>query len=248
MGVGTWGKRLVRVAEAAFDISELPGPHPTTRTAGFDLRCPARITGIADIAPDHGPDQPTQQMALVGLEVHRPEGVVRTCVRQDIPPEIQARVVPGLPVQVSAHPADASRAYVMWGTAPGGGTLVISSIIAWPEPEHWPRDHAIEFFPKARRTDELTRLRASRQAWAGALADLRPTMRRTGGRPVMVLAVDLPTPGGRQRREVTSAVPDLALARLRPGAPIVVLISPDGAHADPDWEATVARPENWTVA
>jgi hypothetical protein len=51
---------------------------------------------------------------------------------------------------------------------------------------------------------------------------------------------------------VKSQVPELALARLmfmrsvwRVGAPIVLLVSANGKDVDVDWEATIARPENW---
>ncbi len=241
-----WSK-LFGVAEKVLDATQMQwgSSDPGARTRGFEVRCQARITGIADIQPLGGQDEPIQQAAYIGLEVARPDGTVRTCVRQDIPPEFQARVVPGQTVNVKAHPQRRGEAFILWGNAPGGGTIVDDRVVAWPDADRWPTDGAIEFYPRSKRSTDVVELRASRLSTLASLVAAQGTMRATGNRPIVSLTVDHASTAGMQRVELQVPLPDLAACRLRPGCPVALLVDATGAKVDVDWEATVAHPQNW---
>jgi hypothetical protein len=238
-------KKAVKVADS-LTLNIIPGPDPT---AGCDLRCDARVVGVADLPDDGDNDSFHQQVALLRLMVERPDGEHEVCVRQDIPPEFRAVFVPGGRVPVKTHPLQRGRAFVMWGNGPNGASLVQHRLLKWPEPDRWPEPGRIEVFYKNERRDErFAGWRAERTPVLAQLAGGQPTSMMMNGRTVYRLGVH--TPQG--PLTLKSQVPQLALARLmfmfsawRVGAPIVLLVGRNGKDQDIDWEATIARPENW---
>ncbi len=242
--MGFFKKAVAAVDSVTLNI--IPGPDPT---AGCDMRCTARVVGIADLPADGGPDEYDQQVALLRLIVERPDGEHEVCVRQDVPPQVQATLVPGSRVAVKTHPVERGRAFVMWGNGPNGASLVVHHLLRWPEPDRWPQPGRVEVYRKGeRRDDDLAKWRAERTPMLAQLAGGQPTSMKMNGRRVYRL--DLNT--GQGMVSLKSQVPELALARLmmmfsawRVGAPIVVLVGRNGKDQDIDWEATIARPENW---
>ncbi len=138
-------KKVVKFADAASGLHIIPGPDPT---AGCDIRCDARVVAVADLPADGGPDEFDQQVSLIRLITERPDGEHEVCVRQDIPPGVQATFVPGGRVPVKAHPLERGRAFVMWGNGPNGSSLVERSLLRWPEPDRWPQPDRIEVYRK----------------------------------------------------------------------------------------------------
>ncbi|MGB8861455.1 MAG: hypothetical protein WCC60_19520 [Ilumatobacteraceae bacterium] len=238
--------KLLKTADHVSGLGIIPGPDPT---AGCDVKCEARVVGIADLPADGGPDEFDVQVSLLRLMAERPDGEHEGCVRQDIPPEFQAAVVPGARLIVRTHPVERGRMYVMWGNGPNGASIVERGLLRWPDHDRWPHVNAIEIYKKGeKRNERMADWRNERTAFLGQLADARPTSTKMNGRRVFELVVNT------ERGPVTvrSQMPDLALARLlhsgtdlRVGAPIVLLISASGKDIDVDWEATIAQPENW---
>ena len=230
------------------------------------MECDAELAGMADrpaVAGDAGTGG-GHDVLLLRLRVARPEGPVECCVRQRVPNEQKRVLAPGARLKVLAHESKPEIAIVKWDESfkpiedvPHPMPEVYQ--YAWPDPEDWPAEGAIEI-----RDDWLFRrkLEQRRATWspAGArLVDAKDTGARTNDRPDWKL--DLQLADGRQVR-VKERVPGLLLARLvrfhytylapgivdtvhstvLAGAPIAVLVSPKGEVAV-DWEATMRYPE-----
>jgi hypothetical protein len=237
--------KLLRTADNVSGLGIIPGPDPT---AGCDIRCEARVVGLADLPDDGGPDEFDQQVSLLRLVAERPDGEHEGCVRQDIPPHHRAALVPGARVIVRTHPLERGRLYVMWGNGPNGASIVERQLLRWPGPDRWPHLNSIEVFRKGeKRDDRLAQWRAERTAFIGQFAGAHPTHSKMNGRRVYELSLNT----NQGPVALRSQMPELALARLlhfgqvRVGAPIVVLVSPNGKEVDVDWEATIAQPANW---
>jgi len=219
------------------------------RLSGCTLSCAAVVTGLADLpAVERGGR--VIEVALLRLNVRRPEGDADCCVRQHVPPEIRGILEPGSGVMTLAHTHDRGVAIVDWAATGDwiGETLTFPNALEqydWPSVEDWPAAGSIEVADVNGMRERLDERRA---AWILASADLvslTPLRSRVDRRDEWRIALQL-----RDGRtiQIKERIPVLALARLHPGdearigTPIDVLLSPDG-ELTIDWEATLRQPE-----
>jgi len=237
--------KLLKVADTASGLNIIPGKDPTE---GCDIMCGARIVAIADLPAEGDSETFEQQVSLLRLAVERPDGEHEACVRQDIPPQFQPTLVPGDRVTVRTHPVERGRAFVMWGNGPNGASIVLHSLLKWPEPDRWPQPGRIEVYKRSKRDEELAARRQQRQSLVGQLAGARPTSMKMNGRQVYEWVINTAHGPATLRQQG----PDLAVARLmimqaqwRFGAPVVLMVGEGGKDTEIDWEATIAQPANW---
>jgi hypothetical protein len=209
--------------------------------------CTAVVAGLADVpAVVAGPE--LIDVALLRLRVRRPEGEVESCVRQHVPPELRAELTPGVGVMALAHGTDPHVAIVDWHATGDwiGAQLTYPDDphqYDWPPAEQWPANGQIEVHDLNGQREELDRRRVE---WRLASADLLALSRlpsRANQRDEWRVTLEL---GNGNTIAIKDRVPMLAVARLRTdgedrvGAPVDVLVSPDGDVAV-DWEATLRR-------
>jgi hypothetical protein len=218
------------------------------RLAGCTLSCSAIVTGLADL-PAVERNGRVIEVALLRLQVRRPEGDAECCVRQHVPAEIRAVLEPGSGVMALAHQNDRSVAVVDWAATGEwiGAPLSFPTDVEqfdWPPRDQWPDPGDIEVYDVDGLGERLNERRAS---WVMASADLlslTPLRSRVDQRDEWRIALQMRDGHTVQIKDRT---PVLALARLqsgdetRVGAPIDVLISREGEVAV-DWEATLRRP------
>jgi hypothetical protein len=224
-------------------------PVVTERLQGCTVAGSAVITGVADLPAVEAGGR-VIEVALLRMQVRRPEGDTECCVRQHVPPEIRGVIAPGAGVMVRAHENDRSVAVVDW-TATGnwiGAKLTSPSApeqYDWPERSEWPARGSIEVHDVDGLRAELDERRGKWSLASADLVSLTPLRSRVDQRDEWQVALQL---GDGSTVEIRDRMPLLALARLRPGdttrvgTPIDVLVSADGEVAV-DWEATLRQPE-----
>jgi hypothetical protein len=230
-------------AELALD------PIIAERLSGCTLSCAAVVTGLADLPAVERGGRVTE-VALLRLQVRRPEGDAEVCVRQHLPGEIRGVLEPGSGVMTLAHLHDRGVAIVDWAATGDwiGETLTFPNAVEqydWPESGDWPAAGSIEVFDVNGMRERLDERRAAWILGSADLVSLTPLRSRVDRRDEWRVALQL-----RDGRtiQIKERMPLLALARLvpgdnaRPGTPIDVLVSPEGEVAI-DWEATLRQPE-----
>jgi hypothetical protein len=222
-------------------------PAVAARLAACTVGCTAVVTAVADL-PAVVAGAEVLDVALLRLRVRRPEGEVECCVRQHVPPELRAELIPGVGVMALAHATDPHVAIVDW-TATGDwvGARLTSPAnprqYDWPPPDEWPASGQIEVYDVNGQREELDRRRVE---WRLASADLLSLTRlpsRVDQRDEWRVTLGL---SDGTTIAIKDRVPMLAVARLRTddedrvGARLDVLVSADG-DVVVDWEATLRR-------
>jgi hypothetical protein len=205
------------------------------------------VTGLADL-PALAVGDEVLDVALVRMRVRRPEGEIECCVRQHVPPEVRAELVPGASLIALAHQTDPLVAVVDWGATGDwtGSHLTHPSNprqFAWPPTEEWPVSGQIEVYDVNGHREELERRRVE---WRLASADLLAMTRlpsRVDEREEWRVTLEL---SDGNTIAIKDRVPMLAVARMhagdldRVGSHVAVLVSADG-DVIVDWEATLQR-------
>ena len=250
--------------EGALDSAANPGVAGKLRRC--TVSCPAEITAIADVPRLWDDGSTGIDITLLRLRVDRPDGQAECCVRQHVPHAIRRLLIPGARPVVLAHEGDPSVAIVDWDATGKKWRARLSWVIEkqqydWPDPEDWPAEGAIEVRDKGRHTKRLLERRAAWRAQGARLAGATTRGAYRDNREEWDLDLDL---GDGRTARVRERMPDFAIARLtavkesgksplggvltttrivaRAGAPIAVLVSPEGDFAV-DWEATLSYPE-----
>jgi hypothetical protein len=249
------------------ELIELPDAvdHPIVagRLRRCTIECRAHLLGIADLPALEYQYGGITTFVLMRVRVERPDGDFETCVRQHLPTALR-RLAPGSSLRALAHEEERRFVVMDWKTTAErlGIELAWPTSLDqydWPGPEDWPALDAIEVRCDGRARRRLEKRRAEWQPARALLLDADTRGNRMDGRQKWTLELDL---HGR-RVTIEEGVPDLALAKLvgskagkerlgglvtstesvaNEGAPLAVLVSPDGEVAV-DWEATLNQPE-----